>query len=308
MEQPAHEEGPHPHDRLRGLDRHHRHRRDPLARERREQLHRQRRGGNAFRVPAFHRRPGLRHDEPHDHGHGRPGQLLGQRGLAGRRASRWHEQRCERRYRRRVEDDDRHVRQHRQQRPRQLKGIPGQRRFGDRSVRELHRVRLQHHPAAVQLRYGRWRATGQPRQVLFLHRVRIGHFHQRHHVLDDVHQRLLRDAERPRSLPGPIRRRCRNVAAELQRHRARSHPQRQGERLHALHHGAARSQRARRHGARVCQRGRGQRARRLHDAHVRPAHGRDVQAGRRHRLLPIRLRLPRVEEQKRRRRLHARPG
>ena len=39
-------------------------------------------------------------------------------------------------------------------------------------------------PAAVQLRHRRWRTAGQSRQIVFFHRPRIGHFHQRHHVLD----------------------------------------------------------------------------------------------------------------------------
>ena len=109
---------------------------DPLARERREQLHRQCRGGNALRVPALHRGPGIRHDEPHDHGHehGRARWFLGfpkRRKLEQRRENRKQlKRRCDRRHRQRVEDGNRHVRQHRQQRPCQPERVPGQRRFG----------------------------------------------------------------------------------------------------------------------------------------------------------------------------------
>ena len=70
VQQPHDQEGPHPHDGLRGLDRHHRHRRDPRARERRERLHPQRRGGHALDLPAHDPVHELRHDRDDLREHG----------------------------------------------------------------------------------------------------------------------------------------------------------------------------------------------------------------------------------------------
>ena len=58
------QDGPHAHDGLRGIERHHGHRGDLGAVQRRERLHREGRAGYAFELPAHHRAAELR---PHEH-------------------------------------------------------------------------------------------------------------------------------------------------------------------------------------------------------------------------------------------------
>ena len=298
-EQPYDQEGPHHHDGLRRLHRHHRHRGHSGARQRRGQLHRAHRGGDAVGVPATDHVHGLRHDGAHGHGrrweHGRRGRCDGRghrrRPACGNGPSRWQERGRERPGRRRQRARDahghRHVREPGEQRPRLAQAVPRRERRRHQQLRELHRVLLQRGAPDLRRQH---RERGAPDQsghdVL---RLRYGlRFVQRAHVVHVLHRCVQRDDGQHRHCGRAVRREGGPVAFRLQRVRRGADRERHGARSGELCPGAARSRGVGGHDRPVHERGGRGKPRRQPHVHLRRHHGRVTEDGARCRLLHLR--------------------